>query len=286
MATYVVGDVQACLDGLHALLKEIRFDRGTDRLLLCGDLIGRGPQAAETLRFVRSLGRRALTVLGNHDLHLLAVAARGERPKPADRLDELLDAPDAEELLGWLRRQRLAYFDRAHQTLLVHAGVAPQWTREQTLSLAREVEICLHNQSKGTSLLREMYGDEPRRWRDELQGSDRLRTVINILTRARACSADGAFDYRFKRGPSEMPAGLQPWFTVPGRRTRRSTIVFGHWSTLGQIHWPNANVYGLDTGYLWGGRLTALRLDDRRIFDVAAPVANARMIPDRSAGDS
>lgn len=286
MASYVVGDVQACLDGLKALLAKVAFRPGHDRLLLCGDLIGRGPEAAETLRFVRGLGHSALTVLGNHDLHLLALTERGEQPKPADRLDALLAAPDAEVLLGWLRRQRLAYFDRRHRTLLVHAGVAPQWTRAQTLALAKEVEDCLRHPHRGPILLREMYGDEPRRWSDELRGTTRLRTIINILTRARVCTADGEFDYHFKRSPAELPDGLLPWFAVPGRRTQRSSIVFGHWSTLGQVHWPASRVHGLDTGYLWGGRLTALRLDDRRIFDVSAPLANARVVANRSAGNS
>lgn len=270
MATYVIGDLQACLDGLEQLLRRVRYAPGTDRLLFCGDLIGRGPQAAETLRFVRGLGRRALTVLGNHDLHLLSLVERGERPDAADRLDDLIAAPDAGALLDWLRRQRLAYRDPGSGVLLVHAGLAPQWTQTQALARAREVETCLRDPRRGAQLLRNMYGDEPHRWRDTLRGTVRLRCIINILTRARVCTADGVFDYRYKRSPEQAPAGLMPWFAVPGRRSRRSTIVFGHWSTLGLVHWADHQVYGLDTGYLWGGRLTALRLEDRQVFDVTA----------------
>lgn len=273
MASYVVGDIQGCLDGLQALLHKLHFSAGNDRLLLCGDLVGRGPQSAQTLRFIRSLGASALTVLGNHDLHLLGLAERGQRPDPQDRLDELLAAPDADELLDWLRRQRLAYLDRQHRVLLIHAGLAPQWTQAQTLALAGEVQTILADRQHGPQLLREMYGSEPRRWCDSLQGTPRLRCIINILTRARVCSADGEFDYRFKRAPRDAPPELLPWFAVPGRRTRRSTVVFGHWSALGRVEWNEHRVYGLDTGYLWGGRLTALRLDDRQLFEVAAPTA-------------
>lgn len=273
MPHYVIGDVQGCLDGLRALLSHVHFSPAHDRLLLCGDLIGRGPQSADTLRFIRDLGSAAITVLGNHDLHLLACAERGERPNPRDRLDDLLDASDAAEQLAWLRRQRLAYVDPQSGVLLIHAGLAPQWDVQQTLALAQEVEAALADPHRGSQLLRQMHGNEPGRWSDALTGTARLRCIINILTRARVCTAGGDFDFHFKRSPEQAPAGLLPWFAAPGRRSHDTTVVFGHWSTLGQVHWPAHQVYGLDTGYLWGGQLTALRLEDRQLFSVRAPSA-------------
>lgn len=273
MPHYIVGDIQGCLSGLHAILEAVRFSPGGDRLLLCGDLVGRGPQSAQTLRFIRSLGPAAITVLGNHDLHLLACAERGERPNPRDKLDELLDAADAAEQLAWLRQQRLAYREPQSGVLLIHAGLAPQWDAEDTLKLAAEVESTLRDPQGGRQLLLEMHGNEPGRWADSLSGLPRLRCIINILTRARLCSADGDFDFSFKRAPDQAPAGLLPWFAAPGRRSRDTTVVFGHWSTLGRTHWPEHKVYGLDTGYLWGGRLTALRLEDLRLYSVLATSA-------------
>lgn len=271
MSTYAIGDLQGCFGGLEALLRELDFDRGRDRLLFAGDLVARGPDSLETLRFVAGLGPGTLAVLGNHDLHLLALAARGERGKPEDRLDAVLDAPDADRLLHWLRGQPLAHRDAARRILLVHAGLAPQWSSAQTLALAAEVEAALRHETGHRRFFAAMYGDEPRAWSDALRGDDRLRCIVNILTRARYCTADGHFDYRYKGRPSEAPAGLRPWFAVPGRRSRRSTVIFGHWSTLGVVHWPEHCVYGLDTGYVWGGRLTALRLEDRRLYAVEAP---------------
>lgn len=279
MSTYAIGDIQGCFQGLQELLGLVRFDRHRDRLLLTGDLVARGPDSLETLRFVAGLGARAVTVLGNHDLHLLALAEKGESGDPADRLGAVLAAPDAGRLLHWLRSQRLAYRDPHHHVLLIHAGVAPQWTQRQTLALAGEAEAALRDERRHRAFFAQMYGDEPRRWRDTLDGSERLRAVVNILTRARVCDVDGNFDYRYKRGPAEAPAGLMPWFSVPARRTRRSTLIFGHWSTLGAVHWPAYGVYGLDTGYVWGGSLTALRLDDGRTFSLAARHAERAPTP-------
>ena len=280
MATYAIGDIQACLGGLEKLLSEIRFAPAHDRLLFCGDLVGRGPDAAATLRQLRALGPAATTVLGNHDLHLLALAARGDTPKTEDRLDALLAGSDAETLLDWLATQRLAWHEPAHRALLVHAGLAPQWTARQALELAKEVEVELRSPQRRTALLKAMYGDEPRQWSEHLRGHDRLRCTINILTRARVCDAQGNFEYRYKRAAAGAPSGLLPWFAIPGRRSRRTTVLFGHWSTLEQVHWPQWNVYGLDSGYLWGGKLTALRLEDRQLFAVKAPAANARIKPE------
>lgn len=273
MSTYAIGDLQGCFAGLQALLHALKFNRASDRLLLAGDLVARGPDSLETLRYVSGLGRAAISVLGNHDLHLLALAERGERGKPGDKVDAVLDAPDADRLLHWLRQQRLAYRHAGTATLMVHAGLAPQWTQRQSLQLAAEVETELRDPRRFSRFVSQMYGDEPRRWSDALRGPERLRCIVNILTRARFCSVDGDFDYRYKGTIDGAPADLLPWFAVPGRRSARSTVVFGHWSALGHVHWPEHRVYGLDTGYVWGGRLTALRLDDGKIFDVAAPQA-------------
>lgn len=275
MSTYVIGDLQGCFTGLEALLRKIRFNREHDRLLFAGDLVARGPDSLQTLRFVSGLGRATVSVLGNHDLHLLALAERGERGKPSDKLDAILDAPDADRLLHWLRQQRLAYRDTTSAALVIHAGLAPQWTQRQTLALAAEAEAALREPRRFRSFVTHMYGDEPRRWSDSLRGPARLRCVVNILTRARFCSVAGDFDYRYKGTIEQAPADLLPWFAVPGRRSARSTVAFGHWSALGRVHWPAHRVYGLDTGYIWGGQLSALRLEDRRLFAVKAPAAQS-----------
>lgn len=280
MATYVVGDLQGCRDGLEALLRKIRFRRRSDRLLLTGDLVARGPDSLGTLHLVRELGEQALCVLGNHDLHLLGLAARGEYGDPEDGLAAVLKAAEADTLLHWLSQQRLAWREREHAVLMVHAGLAPQWTQSQTLALAAEVETVLRQPASARRFLLQMYGNRPRRWSDGLRGIERLRVIVNALTRARMCTASGDFDFEHKLGPGQAE-GLLPWFAFPGRRSRRSTIVFGHWSTLGRVHWPEYGVYGLDTGYVWGGQLSALRLDDRRLFAVTAPAAVRQ--PGRSA---
>ncbi|HEX4895214.1 MAG TPA: symmetrical bis(5'-nucleosyl)-tetraphosphatase [Solimonas sp.] len=269
MSTYAVGDLQGCLEPLQALLRQVRFDPGQDRLLLTGDLVARGPDSLGCLRHVRSLGPAAVTVLGNHDLHLLACARRG-RPAPPD-LAPILAAPDREPLLDWLRRQRLAYRDPASGILMVHAGLAPQWTQAETLRLAGEVEAILQNDRDLDRFLDAMYGDEPARWSAQLTGVARLRAIVNILTRARYCSPEGEFNYRAKGAPGTQPAGLLPWFAVPGRRSRRSRVLFGHWSTLGRTAWPEHGVHGLDGGCVWGGRLTALRLEDGQLFSCDCP---------------
>ncbi len=260
MATYVIGDVQACLDPLRRLLDRCRFDPAQDRLILAGDLVARGPDSAETLRFVRRLGSVATTVLGNHDLHLLA-AAQGLR-EARDGLEQVIGAPDAEELLDFVAHQPLAWYDASLDTLVIHAGLAPQWSLAQTLALATEAEAVLRDPRTRAEFLPQMYGNDPARWNDALSGVERLRFVINCLTRARYCTADGRFDYQEKGPPGRQPPGLLPWFAAPGRATATTRIVFGHWSALGQIEWPQYRVWGLDTGCVWGGALTALRLED------------------------
>ncbi|MDO8704923.1 MAG: symmetrical bis(5'-nucleosyl)-tetraphosphatase [Sulfuricaulis sp.] len=262
MAIYAIGDVQGCYQPLQELLKKIRFDSAHDRLWFTGDLVNRGPQSLEVLRFVKGLGDRAICVLGNHDLHLLAVAAGTVKPKKRDTLDALLSAPDRNELLHWLRSRPLLHHDDQLGYTLIHAGLLPLWTLEDAQRLAQEVEIVLRG--AGTeNLYRHMYGDLPDHWAEKLHGVDRLRVIINAFTRLRYCDLDGNLDLRPKGPPGTQPLDLLPWFQVPSRRSRDRRIIFGHWSTLGL--WNADGVIGLDSGCLWGGALTAVQLD-------AAPV--------------
>jgi bis(5'-nucleosyl)-tetraphosphatase (symmetrical) len=264
MSTYVVGDIQGCRDALQRLLDQCRFDPAADRLICAGDLVARGPDSPGTLRLVRGLGNCATTLLGNHDLHLIAVAHGIGRAKPD--LAPLLDAPDAAELLDYLTTRPLAWHDAATDTLVVHAGVAPQWSLADTLALAAQAEAMLGDAQARADFLPQMYGNEPARWSDALAGPARLRFIINCLTRARYCTPQGDFEFAHKGAPGSQPSGLLPWFAVPGRRSAGTRIVFGHWSTLGQVVWPQWQVWGLDTGCVWGGALTALRLEDDAVF--------------------
>jgi bis(5'-nucleosyl)-tetraphosphatase (symmetrical) len=267
LSHYVIGDLQGCDGQLQELLQQI--PAGPDqRLIFAGDLINRGPQSLQTLRSVIAMGERARTVLGNHDLHLLAVAC-GIRPlHKDDTLHEILDAPDRAALIDWLRHRPLAIFEQGH--LVVHAGLLPQWDVPQALALAGEVEAML--QSDGwVDFLAHMYGNQPDRWRDDLRGYERLRCIINAFTRVRFCHTNGAMDFSMKEGAGATPEGLTPWFDMPGRRSDDSTVVFGHWSTLGLMLRPN--LIALDTGCVWGGRLSAVRLEDRALFQVDCPQA-------------
>ncbi|RZL35728.1 MAG: symmetrical bis(5'-nucleosyl)-tetraphosphatase [Rubrivivax sp.] len=253
---YLIGDLQGCCDAFERLLARIDFSPSRDCLWLLGDLVNRGPSSLATLRRLQALGGSATCLLGNHDLHLLAVA-HGVRPAHRhDTLDAILQAPDRDALLGWLRHQRLALFDAGW--LMVHAGVVPQWSREATLSLAAEVEDVLRSADLH-DFLQEMYGNEPTRWNPALTGTARLRFTVNALTRLRFCTADGTMDFKAKEGADKAPDGLMPWFDVPGRATADVPIAFGHWSTLGLLDRPH--LLGLDTGCIWGGRLTAARID-------------------------
>jgi bis(5'-nucleosyl)-tetraphosphatase (symmetrical) len=255
VSRYAIGDLQGCCDELRALLTRIGYSADRDRLWFVGDLVNRGPQSLETLRFVRALGDNAVVVLGNHDLHLLAIARGRHSARRSDTLEEILRAPDRDALLEWLASRPLAYFEAGD--LLVHAGVVPQWTVETTLELAREIESALRSDPR--HLFDHMYGDEPDHWSADLEGTDRLRFAINVLTRMRVCTNEGRINLRLKGKPPPRGSEWLPWFDVEGRRTRGSRVVFGHWSALGLI--VRQDVIGLDSGCVWGGSLTALDLD-------------------------
>ena len=266
MTTYAIGDVQGCHERLEELLHNIRAVSAQAQFIFVGDLVNRGPQSLATLRKVRALGDSAKIVLGNHDLHLLAVAQGIRSAHRSDTLDSILQAPDRDELLDWLRHQPLAIFESGH--LLVHAGVVPQWTARQALELAQEVESVLRG-PQWVQFLAQMYGNTPARWDDKLQGAERLRCIVNALTRIRFCTADGTMDLVESKGTETDLPGYMRWFDVPGRKTEDTTIVFGHWSTLGLIMRPN--LISLDTGCLWGGKLTAVCLEDRSVIQVDCP---------------
>jgi bis(5'-nucleosyl)-tetraphosphatase (symmetrical) len=259
MATYAIGDIQGCFHELMLLLEKVAFDPARDTLWLTGDLVNRGPQSLEVLRFVKGLGERAVTVLGNHDLHLLAVSeGRHRHFKETDTLGGVLQASDREELMAWLRRQPLLHHDPDLGWTMVHAGLPPQWDLDTARACAREVEAVLRSPAYG-DFIEHMYGNRPDRWSEDLSGWDRLRYSVNCFTRLRFVTRDGALDFVHKGAPDSAGDHL-PWFRVPGRRSADTPILFGHWSTLG-FH-RGDNVCALDTGCLWGGALTALRLED------------------------
>jgi len=260
---WVIGDVQGCLDSLRSLLDELP---PSSRLLFIGDIINRGPQSLAALRCVKSLGSRAVVVLGNHDLHLLAVASGIRGQHDDDTLAEILSAPDRDELLDWLRARPLAHLEAG--ALFVHAGVLPQWSVEKTLALAGEIEARLRAPDY-RDFLATMYGNQPARWDDRLEGAERARCVINALTRLRFVAADGTMDLKTKDGAGSAPPGFVPWFDHPARATRGTPVVFGHWSTLGLMLRDDAVC--LDTGCVWGGALTALAWPSRRLHQVRCP---------------
>ncbi len=260
MATYAVGDLQGCLTPLRCLLQRVAFDPTQDRLWLVGDLVNRGPQSLETLRYLYAMRDCLTCVLGNHDLHLLAVAHDIERLKKSDTLREILEAPDRDQLLDWLRRQKLVHYDAERDIALVHAGIPPQWSLKQALQRAAEVEEALRDDSRLPLFLDGMYGNQPTRWSSELHGASRLRVITNYFTRMRFCSADGTLDLKSKEGPGQAPPGYAPWFSHPRRKTRGQKIIFGHWAALeGRCHEPG--LFALDTGCVWGGAMTLLNID-------------------------
>lgn len=255
MARWAIGDVQGCAEELELLLAKIGFSAERDQLYFVGDLVNRGPRSLDVLRLARSLQDNAVCVLGNHDLHLLAVALAGARLRRNDTLDQILSAPDRAQLLEWLLQRPLAHF--AAGDLLVHAGVVPQWSCAQTLALAAELQQALRSRTE--RLLTHMYGDKPDQWDPSLHGMARLRFAINVLTRMRFCTADGRIDLKHKGRPESVSPPWMPWFAAPERASGDVRIVFGHWSALGFYRAPG--LLGLDTGCVWGGALTAMNLD-------------------------
>lgn len=259
MAIYAIGDIQGCYAELRQLLERIRFNPGRDYLWFLGDLVNRGPQSLEVLRFVRHLGERAVTVLGNHDLHLLAVAAGVQPAGPKDTLDPILTAPDREALLTWLRYRPLLYRGAPFDLTLLHAGLPPQWNTAYAGARARELEAVLQGPDWQDFLTR-MYGDQPAYWREDWEGWERLRVIANCLTRLRYCDAQGRLFSKFKGPPGTQDEGLMPWFNVPDRASQGERVVFGHWAAL-ETGTYDGTVYATDGGCVWGGQLVALRLD-------------------------
>ena len=272
MSTYAIGDIQGCHQSFLNLLTHCGFDPARDRLWLVGDLVNRGPHSLATLRFVKSLGDAAITVLGNHDLYLLMIAEGVEKRRGKDdTLDEILAAPDRDELLAWLRRQPLCHIEDNY--CLVHAGLLPQWTAAQARALASEVEDLLQG-DRYHETLAHMWGSEPAQWSDDLTGWDRMRVIVNAMTRMRFCSPQGAMEFQTKGEVADAPAGYLPWFEVPGRKSAGTVLVTGHWSALGLRVEPN--LLALDSGCLWGRHLTAVRLEDRQVFQVDCSPGEAR----------
>lgn len=258
---YAIGDIQGCSQEFADLLDLINFDPSADKLWLVGDLVNRGPDSLGVLRMVKNLGDAAITVLGNHDLHLLMVAAGCAKHHHSDTLHDILDAPDREELLTWLRYRPLMH--AAGDYAMVHAGLLPQWDIAMARKLAAEVEAELQGPNH-YSFFTHLYGNKPSRWNDSLEGYDRWRVIVNAMTRMRFCSSDGKMEFSSKG--NLPPAGFLPWFDVDGRASAQSTLIVGHWSALGLL--LRSNLAALDTGCLWGGSLTALRLEDREVVQL------------------
>lgn len=261
MATYAIGDIQGCYAALQGLLGEIGFSPSRDRLWLVGDLVNRGDGSLEVLRFLRGLGHAATTTLGNHDLHLVMLAEGYGRSSKEDTLANVLAAPDREDLLSWLRAQSI--FHAEDEYAMVHAGILPAWSIQRSCELAGEVEQALRG-ADYSDFLANMWGSEPAQWNEHLRGWDRLRVIVNAMTRMRFCTRDGRMEFRSKGPPDSAPAGCLPWFAVPGRANATHTVICGHWSALGFRH--EERLLALDTGCLWGGCLTAVRLEDRKVY--------------------
>ena len=266
MSIYAIGDVQGCHDEMQRLLLKIAFDPACDQLWFVGDLINRGPDSLACLRFIASLGDSAVSVLGNHDLHLLVVAEGFAKAHRGDTLDDILNAPDRDELLHWLRHRPLLH--RAADHVMVHAGLLPCWSVEKAALLAEEVELQLRG-ADYRDFLRLMYGNQPDAWSDELTDFERWRVVVNALTRLRFCTPDGRMEFASKGEAAAAPAGFLPWFEAPGRQSADTTVVCGHWASLGLK--LTANLLSLDSGCVWGRALTAVRLQDRRVYQIDCP---------------
>ena len=280
MGTYAIGDIQGCLEELTRLLDSINFDSTNDRLWFVGDLVNRGPASLQTLRFIRSLGDNALVTLGNHDLHLLSVANKVRKPHAKDTLDEIINADDVDELLQWIRQRPLLIHDPEPGFTILHAGLPPDWSLEQAQELARETgELISGDRDRFESFLYEMFGNQPDIWSDNLKETDRHRFIINCLTRMRYLHRTGQLDFTGKGAPGRQPKKLIPWYAFPGRKTRNHKIIFGHWSTvtLGiENNFQQYNVYPLDTGCVWGGALTAMRLEDQKLFSIPSQLRKTK----------
>lgn len=265
MSTYAIGDVQGCYAELIQLLMEIQFDPDLDTLWFTGDLVNRGPRSLEVLRFIKKLGNKHKVILGNHDLHLLAVAYGVKNKHVSDTLDAILEASDRDELLDWLRHRELLHYDKTLECVMTHAGIAPIWSLQKARELAQEVETALRDSPM--FLLKNIYGNEPSRWDDQLSGTERLRCITNYLTRMRFCYADGQLDLAYKGQIAGKPDHLIPWFAVPDRVNINAKIIFGHWAALGgKTDIPR--IYAVDTGCVWGNCLTAMRLEDEKRFTI------------------
>lgn len=264
MATYLVGDLQGCYDELRCLLDRVAFDPNQDKLYLVGDLVARGDKSLECLRFVKSLGNKAKTVLGNHDLHLISTALGIKKIKAKDRVDAIFSAPDFEELITWLRCQPLLIYEEQQNFIITHAGISPDWDLSTTIRCANEVEQVLQY-GNYYELIENMYSNQPDSWSDNLQGLDRLRYIINVFTRMRFCYQDHRLDFDCKLPVNQAPTHLQPWFKLDNPLFKQTNIIFGHWASLVDTPTP-ANIYALDTGCVWGNRMTMLRWEDQQYF--------------------
>ncbi len=266
MATYAIGDIQGCFSGLEALLAHVGFNATRDRVWFVGDLVNRGPDSLRTLRFVRGLGEAACMVHGNHDLHLLMVDAGHGKHNKDDTLAPILAAPDRAELMAWLRQQPLLHVEGEYA--MVHAGLLPCWAVAEAAALAEEVTAALRG-PEYEQFLAHLYGSKPAAWQADLRGWDRLRLIVNAMTRMRFCSLSGEIEFKAKGPAHQPPPGCLPWFDVPGRRSADHTIICGHWSALGLRIQPG--LMALDSGYLWGGALSAVRLEDQKVFQIPCP---------------
>jgi len=270
MATYAVGDLQGCLDPLLCLLDEVGFQPGPDRLWLVGDLVNRGPQSLQTLEYLFAMREHVVCVLGNHDLHLLAYAHGYRKPNRGDTLDDILSSPLRAALLSWLRQMPLVHWDASLGYAMVHAGIPPQWSLHEALAYSAEVAAALTDDHLFESFLANMYGNEPAQWQEDLRGNERLRVITNYFTRMRFCTAEGKLELSNKGEPDEAPAGYQPWYEHYLAKPDNPPLLFGHWAALdGQTH--SDRVIGLDTGCVWGNRLTMLCLDNGRRWQCHCP---------------
>lgn len=270
MSVYVVGDIQGCLDPLQKLLDHVKFDSNKDKLWCVGDLVNRGPRSLETLEFLYNMRGSVITVLGNHDLHLIAAFYNPARIKKNDTLKEIIESKEATTLIHWLRQQPLVFHDGIRNITMVHAGIPPLWSLDEALARAKEVETVLKDDHRIVDFLDHMYGSEPVNWTDDLTGHERLRVITNYFTRMRFCKADGTIEFKSKEGLASAPEGFLPWFNIPHRKMKGQSIIFGHWAAL-EGRCNEAEVYALDTGCVWGNCLTLMNVDTKKRYLVDCP---------------